>query len=262
VYLHGGGFVAGTVASYTGSCLSLCLLTGCVVVAVDYPLAPEHPFPAALEACAEATLFVLQRGPSLLKTSPGRVVVAGDSAGGNLAASVCIKLRGSAAAATSGSSPPTPLPCAQVLLYPVTNLDLASETGSRRTLGRVGEEKILTREMMRFCEEHYLPPADEAWKRDEQRRHPLASPLHAPEEALRGLPPALIYTAEDDILRDEGEAFARRLEQAGTRVEVLHRFPAVCHGFLMFPCEETEEAFAKIAADIRKALGATPRASL
>ena len=204
-YFHGGGWVVGNLDSHDGSCRLLAAVTGCVVVAVDYRLAPEHPFPAAVDDCLAAYAWV-QRSHLELGCAPGRVGVMGDSAGGNLAAVVALATR-------KGDVPP---PLAQGLVYPA--VDARLETPSMHELG---QGFFLTREGMEAFRGHYLPdPADwETWK---------ASPLLA--ENKRGAAPALIVTAGFDPLRDDGAGYARELGSAGVAVE-YRCYDDMVHGF-------------------------------
>jgi acetyl esterase len=181
-----------------------------VVIAVDYRLAPEHKFPAAVVDCYAATVWVASNA-SRLGIDPRRLSLCGDSAGGNLAAVVALKSR-------DENGPGIAL---QALIYPV--MDLSSfETSSYREFG---EEHFLTRSLMEWFRDHYLPSPEEG-------RNPHASPLLAPD--LRGLPPALLITAECDPLIDEDEAFARRLHEAGVPV-AYQRYPGMIHPFFTMP---------------------------
>ena len=204
-YFHGGGWVLGNLESHDSSCRLLAAVTGCVVVAVDYRLAPEHPFPAAVDDCLAAYAWV-QRSHLELGCAPGRVGVMGDSAGGNLAAVVALATR-------TGAVPP---PLAQGLIYPV--VDARLDTPSMRSLG---QGFFLTREGMEAYREHYLPdPADwETWQ---------VSPLLA--EDKRGVAPALIVTAGFDPLRDDGAGYAHALECYGVAVE-YRCYDDMVHGF-------------------------------
>jgi acetyl esterase len=204
-YFHGGGWVLGNLDSHDGSCRLLAAVTGCVVVAVDYRLAPEHPFPAAVDDCLAAYAWV-QRNHVELGCAPGRVGVMGDSAGGNLAAVVALATR-------KGDVPP---PLAQGLVYPA--VDARLDTPSMHELG---QGFFLTREGMEAFRGHYLPdPADwVTWK---------ASPLLADDK--RGVAPALIVTAGFDPLRDDGDRYARALESADVTVE-YRCYDDMVHGF-------------------------------
>jgi acetyl esterase/lipase len=197
VFIHGGGFVIGDLESYDAQCRILCNRVGVTVVSVDYRLAPEHPFPAGAEDALAAFDWVVEH-------EPGPIVIGGDSAGGNLSAVTAQARRDSEIAA-------------QLLIYPAT--DLAGEYPS---MEQNGEGLFLTRDDMEWFHQHYLGH-DEAARSD-----PRASPLLA--EDLSGLPPALVYTAQYDPLRDAGNAYAEALSAAG--VKVVHRcFEGLIHGF-------------------------------
>ena len=208
VFFHGGGWVLGNLESHDGVCRHLAARSGCVVVATDYRLAPEHKFPAAADDALAATAFVAGQAASL-GIDPARLAVGGDSAGGNLAAVVALLAREAAGGA--------PRIAYQMLLYPAT--DFAMDTPSHAAFA---EGHLLTRPSMEWFRDHYLRgPADAAdWR---------ASPLRA--ASLAGLPPAYVLTASHDPLRDEGEAYARRLVDAGVPV-TLWRAPGQIHGFL------------------------------
>jgi acetyl esterase len=207
VYYHGGGFVFGDLDTHDGLCRLLCRHAGAHVLAVDYRLAPEDPFPAAVED-ARAALHWTVENAETLGADPGRIGVGGDSAGGNLAAVV------SQLAARDGG----PAPSLQLLIYPVTDF-----TSRRRSRELFGEGFFLTSSSMDWFEGHYLGLASE------HAGDPRASPLLADD--LSGLAPALIVTASFDPLRDEGEAYAQALRAAGTPV-ALRRFPGFIHGFV------------------------------
>lgn len=203
VFFHGGGFATGSIDSHDAPCRVLAERAGVRVLSVAYRLAPEHPFPAPLEDCAAAYRWVTGHADEL-GADPGRLAIGGDSAGGNLAAVTAIR------AARAG----WPLRH-QLLIYPVT--DMAAETDSRRLFG---EGFLLTSTAMDQAEAHYLG--------DQERRQPEASPLFA--ELPEGLAPAYIATAGFDPLRDEGEAYARKLADAGVRCELV-RYPGHIHSF-------------------------------
>ncbi len=205
LHFHGGGWVIGDLETHDRDCREICVGADCIVVAVDYRLAPEHIFPAAPEDCYAALCWAAANLDSL-SALPGAVSVGGDSAGGNLAAAVALMARD-----RSG-----PAIAMQLLIYPVT--DATMESGSYRDNAN---GYLLSRTMMSWFWDHYCP--DLALRAD-----PLASPITA--EDLIGLPPALIMTAEFDPLRDEGEAYAERLIAAGVEVEV-RRFDGLVHGF-------------------------------
>ncbi|MFP8878133.1 MAG: alpha/beta hydrolase, partial [Myxococcota bacterium] len=190
VFFHGGGWVICGLDSHDGICRTLANKVGCVVVSVDYRLAPEHPFPAAPEDCFAATTWVAANAASI-GADPDRIAIGGDSAGGNLAAAVALMAR------EHGG----PALCHQMLVYPVTNhsFDTPSYTDN-------AEGYLLSRNAMRWFWGHYLSS-------DADGDNPLASVLRV--EDLSGLPPAHVVTAEFDPLRDEGEAYASRLRDAG-----------------------------------------------
>jgi acetyl esterase len=205
VYLHGGGWVVGDLDTHDGVCRFLAREADAGVLAVDYRLAPEHPFPAAVDDAVAAFRWASAHAAGL-GFDPRRVAVAGDSAGGNLSAVVSL-----ATTRTGGARP-----VAQLLIYPVT--DLATKHPSYRLFSR---GFFLTEAEMDWYRGHYLPS-------DEAARDERASPLRAGD--LAGLPPAIVLTAGFDVLRDEGEAYAARLEDAGVPVH-LHRAAGQVHGF-------------------------------
>jgi acetyl esterase len=207
LYFHGGGFVFGDLDTHDCLCRLLCAHAGAHVLAIDYRLAPEHPFPAPVEDAA-AALEWAHANAADLGADPSRIGVGGDSAGGNLAAVAC-----QLAAAAGG--PPTAL---QLLIYPVTDF-----TVRRRSRELFGEGFFLTNAEMDWFDAHYLGGSRE------HAADPRASPLLA--EDLRGLPPALVVTAAFDPLRDEAEEYARALIAAGVPT-VLRRYPGMIHGFL------------------------------
>jgi acetyl esterase len=204
VFFHGGGWVIGDLETHDGPCRQLAIAANCTVVAVDYRLAPEHPFPASIDDCYNATQWVADNAESLGVDSD-RISVAGDSAGGNLSASVCIKAR----------DEDGPSICFQLLIYPVT--DARMNTASYEANG---DGYLLTKDSMEWFWNHYI--------REEHILNPLASPLVAAD--LSGLPPACVITAEFDPLRDEGEAYGEALRQAGVSTEIV-RFDGMIHGF-------------------------------
>jgi acetyl esterase len=210
VFYHGSGFVVCSLDTHDGMCRNLCAGTGCVVVSVDYRLAPEAKFPAGPDDCVAAPRWAVGNAAAL-GADPGRVIVAGDSAGGNLAAVVALRLRDEGGPSLLG----------QLLIYPVTDhydADTPSMTENADGYG-------LTRDGMIWFWNHYLAtPADGA--------NPYASPLRAGDFA--GLPPALVVTAEYDPLRDEGEYYAERLRQAGVPTK-MQRWDGMNHGFFFWP---------------------------
>jgi acetyl esterase len=206
-YFHGGGWVQGDLETHHGLCARLARGAGVVVVAVDYRLAPEHPFPAAVDDCLAAYRWLRAHGRAI-GIDPTRVAVAGDSAGGNLAAVV------SQQAAALGERVPT----CQALIYPA--VDFALDTPSHRELA---DAHVIPRDRIEWYAERYLPAGTD-------RLDPRASPLRTAE--LAGQPPTLMITAGFDPLRDEGHAYAARLRAAG--VEVVDReYAGQIHAFVM-----------------------------
>jgi acetyl esterase len=204
VFFHGGGFVIGDLDTHDNQARRLCRDLRALVISVDYRLAPEHPFPAPLDDCFAATRWVAEHAAEL-GGDPARVAVGGDSAGGNLATTVALRCRDEGG----------PTPAAQLLIYPVADLS----TPDRASRLENAEGYLLTRDDMMWFESCYVP--------DGQATEPLASPLLAD---LDGLPPAVVVTAEYDPLRDEGDAYAEALRDAG--VPVVHeRFDGLIHGF-------------------------------
>ncbi len=186
----------------------LCRGAGCIVISVGYRLAPEHRFPAAPDDCLAATRWAAGHAAEL-GADPARLVVAGDSAGGNLAAVTALRIRDEGG----------PLLCGQLLIYPVAGY----HTPPTPSYLANADGYLLTRAMMIWFWGHYLNHPDEAGD-------PYAAPLAAPD--LAGLPPALVITAEFDPLRDEGERYAERLHAAGVPA-VFSRYDGMIHGFLL-----------------------------
>ncbi|HEX7968075.1 MAG TPA: alpha/beta hydrolase, partial [Stellaceae bacterium] len=203
VYFHGGGWCIGDVDTHDPVCRQIAKEAGCAVLSVDYRLAPEHRFPAAVEDCFAALRFVAAEGKGFgLDTA--RLAVAGDSAGGNLAA-VCAILARDAGIALKG----------QVLIYPATDF-----SGAHRSHEDYAEGFLLTRESIAWFSGNYLD--------DAQRKDWRASPLLAPD--LRRLPPAIVIVGECDPLRDESRAYAEALRRAGNEAS-FHLYPGMIHGF-------------------------------
>ena len=236
VYFHGGGWVVGNLETVDPTCTLLANRAGAVVVSVDYRLAPEHKFPAAAVDCYAATRWAAEHA-SEINGDPERVAVAGDSAGGNLAAVVAAMAREQG----------TPKLVFQVLFCPVTDYNF--ETQSYR---ENGDNYFLTTDMMRWFWGHYL-------NNDEEGSDWRASPLRL--EDLSGLPPAFVVTAEYDPLRDEGEAYAERLREAGN-VVTLKRYPGQIHDFVTMSgvMSQGKQAIEDTAALLRQAFGVTATA--
>ena len=231
VFFHGSGFVLLDLDSHDDICRRLCSGASCVVVSVDYRLAPEHKFPAGPDDCLAATRWVAAHAAEV-NADPTRLVVAGDSAGGCLAAVTALRIRDEGGPALRG----------QLLFYPVTDYP-SQPNGSYIAFG---SGFGLTASGMQWFWDHYLPDPSAA-------SHPHASPLRA--RSLIGLPSACVLTAEYDVLRDEGEAFARRLGEAGVRT-LARRCAGMNHGFLKYAgvIEEADAAMAQACAWLREIL--------
>ncbi len=229
VYFHGGGFVIGSLDSHDGTCRRLSHGIGCTVVSVDYRLAPEHLYPAAVVDSYAATDWVADNA-KILRIDPTRIAVAGDSAGGNLAAAVAIIARDRGG----------PAICHQLLTYPVTDMGFRSESYVTN-----GEGYFLTKDMMVWFGDQYVPKGHSI-------EDPLLSPLYAKD--LSKLPPATVITAEFDPLRDEGEAYARRLQEAGVPTKLI-RYDGVFHGFFSMngAIDQADDAHAFAAGELKKA---------
>jgi acetyl esterase len=206
VYLHGGGWVIGDRDTHDVLCRQLSIGACCAVVSVDYRLAPEHPFPAALEDALTAVRAVWEQAAKL-GVDAQRLAVGGDSAGGNLAASVCLALR------DAGQR----LPAFQLLIYPATDMRAVAPSHEAN-----GQGYLLTHESIAWYRSHYVPDAA-LWA------DPRVSPLLASSHA--GLPPALVLTAGYDPLRDEGRQYADALSAAGVPTRYVC-FERQIHGFL------------------------------
>jgi acetyl esterase len=224
IFFHGGGWVIGSLDTHDNTCRALANAAGCIVVSVDYRLAPEHTFPAAVDDAFAATRWAAEHAADI-GGDPARVAVGCDSAGGNLTAVVALLARDAGDLSLRF----------QLLVYPVTDHEFDSKSMRENATGY-----FLERDSMRWFYRHYLTGEADA---DDWR----ASPLRAGD--LAGLPPAFVITAEYDPLRDQGEAYARRLGDAGVPVE-LRRYDGVFHGFfgmgdLMEPAREAFDAAAK-----------------
>ena len=206
VYFHGGGWVLGDIPTHERFCTEIACGAECTVISVEYRLAPENTFPAAAEDAFAATQWVMTMADEL-GIDGHRVAVGGDSAGGNLAAVTCLMAKDRVASA----------PVCQILIYPIADCDFGT-----RSYRDNAEGYLLTRSTMEWFWECYVPSKPE-------RCHPYASPQKAPD--LSGLPPALVITAEYDPLRDEAEAYAQRLCDAGVPV-TLTRYNGMIHAFI------------------------------
>ncbi|MCU1461862.1 MAG: lipase/esterase [Acidimicrobiales bacterium] len=231
-FFHGGGWVTCDLNTHDAICRSLVRDIGCAVLSVDYRRAPEHRFPAALVDCFAALNWLAGEG-AMLGLDPSRIAVAGDSAGGNLAAAVCLMARDRGG----------PAIVMQVLVYPVTDHRCAS-----RSFEENGDGFFVTAAELRWYWDQYAAPED--------RANGYASPLLSPD--LAGLPPALVVVAEHDPLRDEGEAYGQRLSDAGGSVTVS-RYAGMFHGFYgVGVLDASGQAQAEVATALRAALRVAP----
>ena len=230
VWYHGGGWVLGSLDLAEVSCRQLAVDADCIVISVDYRLAPEHPFPAAIDDCLAATAWV-HANAAEIGVDPQRLAVGGDSAGGNLAACVAYGAREQA----------MPL-VLQLLVYPVVDADF-----ERASYVDNAEGFLLTSDAMRFYWDLYVPDPG-------QRTDPLVAPIHAVD--LSGLAPALIITAEFDPLRDEAEAYGEALRAAGVDA-TTKRYAGMIHAFFHM---ETEAPVAEVAAAAGEAIAALRQA--
>ena len=230
VFYHGGGWVICDLDTHDGPCRYLTNHARCVTVSVDYRLAPEHKFPAGVEDCWAALKWVAANAASL-NGDPKRIAVGGDSAGGNLSAVIAQLARDAAG----------PKLVFQLLIYPATEAEL--DTYSHKTF----RDYFLTAESIKWFWGHYL-------RTDADRKDPRAAP--ALTKDLKGLPPALVITAEFDPLRDEGEAYGERLRAAGVPVTIT-RYDGMIHGFysLYHVLDKGKEALAQSAAALKQAFG-------
>jgi len=230
IFFHGGGWVVGDIDTHDAVCRTLCTLVEAVVVSVDYRLAPEHPFPAAVEDAVASLAWVAAHAADL-GLRADRLAVAGDSAGANLATVLALLARDAGG----------PLIAAQALVYPVIDATMSFPSVQENATGYYLEAAT-----MRWFLEQYAP--DEATRTDARLSPPVAD--------LAGLPPAVVATAQYDPLRDEGDAYAEKLRAAG--VPVLHRrYAGQIHGFFgmgtLVPA--AQRAVEEICADLRRLLG-------
>ena len=226
VLIHGGGWVIGSAEQSDTVARKLAERTSCAVVVVDYRLAPEHPYPIAVDDCWTA----LQWAAEQMDEIAGRdvpLIVAGDSAGGNLAAVMAVRAR-------DRNGPNIAL---QVLIYPATDCDL-----ERDSVNDPDNQLILTKDAMTWFWDHYAPDV-------ERRTEPEASPLRTPD--LTNLPPAVVMTAEHDVLRDEGEAYADRLREAGVEVDFRRHLGQTHAFFTMLMLPGSERGFQQVVKAVQ-----------
>ena len=230
VYLHGGGWVVCDLETHDNVCRAISRRAGAVVVAVHYRRSPEHKFPVPLEDSEDAARWTAANAASL-GIDPARIAIVGDSAGGNMATVIAARAREDGSAELQLAL--------QVLVYPVTNLS-STDTPSQEEFA---EDHFLTAASMDWFLNHYLAEPEDA-------SHPHASP--ALLEDLRGLPPALVITAECDPLRDEGEAYANRMREAGVPVTQT-RYDGMVHPFInmLGATQGAQKAVDEIAAAVR-----------
>jgi acetyl esterase len=241
MYFHGGGWVLCNLSTHRRLVNEIAVGTGAAVVFPEYSLSPEVRFPVANEEAYLATRYVTENAQAL-NIDPARIAVAGDSAGGNMATAVCMMAKERGGPAISGAA----------LFFPVTDTDF--DTASYR---QFAEGYFLTRDSMKWFWDSYLPD-------DDSTRHPHAAVLQASAEQLRAMPPTFIATCECDVLRDEGEAFARRLMSAGVRTASV-RYLGAIHSFLtlgpLANTAATRSAIATATAHLRETLGQSPEQS-
>ncbi len=229
VYLHGGGWVLGSLDASDATCRRLANATGCAVLSVDYRLAPEHRFPSGLEDAYAAIRWARDEGEGM-GIDARRLVVGGTSAGANLAAAACLLARDRGGPALA----------MQVLLVP----PLWMATNATESMRANGHGYTLDRATMEWFARQYVRSNADA-------TDPLVSPYLAPD--LSGLPPAVIVTAELDPLRDDGELYGQRLREAGVEATVI-RYAGMIHGFIGMPVEAARSAFEHVGALVRERL--------
>lgn len=233
MFFHGGGWVIGDFPTHQRFIRDLVVYSGAVAIHAEYSRSPEAKYPVAVNECYAATKWVAAHGREI-DVDGSRLAVVGNSAGGNLAAAVALMARDKGG----------PVLKLQVLFWPVTN-------GSLETVSyhQFATDRFLTRNMMKWFWDHYIP--------EDQRKESYASPLQASAEQLKGLPPALVQTAENDVLRDEGEAYARKLNEAGVPVSMV-RYLGMIHDYgLLNPLAhlpEVQSALLYAGAELKKAL--------
>jgi acetyl esterase len=232
VWFHGGGWVVGDLDGADGTARHLTVGANCVTISVDYRLAPETKFPGPADDCYAATLWAAQHASSL-NGDASRIAVGGDSAGGNLAAAVSLMARDRG----------EPSLVFQLLVYPVTNRDFGTTSYEQNATGY-----LLSTDSMKWYWDHYIGDAADA-------ANPYAAPMQ--EKDLSNLPPALVITAEYDPLRDEGEAYARSLQEAGVPTTCT-RYDGMIHGFFGMSAmiDKGKQAVSEAAAALKAAFAA------
>jgi acetyl esterase len=228
VFFHGGGWVIGDLNSHDGVCRSLANKSGHAVLSVDYRLAPEHTFPAAFDDCAEALKWAYDNA-STLGIDNTRMAVGGDSAGGNLAAAVAL-------------TEVVPLKF-QMLIYPAVDMSMESPS-----INENANAPILTKSVMAWFVNHYM-------NSDSDRTNINASPMLASDEQLKRMPPAIVITAQYDPLRDEGEAYGKRLVENGVSTTIT-RYNGAFHGFfnMITILDDAQSAHAQASTLLKKYL--------
>ena len=228
VFFHGGGWVIGDLNSHDGVCRSLANKSGHAVLSVDYRLAPEHKFPAAFDDCAAAVKWAFENAKTL-GIDNSRMAVGGDSAGGNLAAAVAL-------------AEVVPLKF-QMLIYPAVDMRMESPSINENANG-----PILTKSVMAWFVAHYMSS-------DADRAHISASPMLASDEQLKKMPPAIVITAQFDPLRDEGEAYGKRLVENGVSATIT-RYNGAFHGFfnMITILDDAQSAHAQASTLLKKYL--------
>ena len=228
VFFHGGGWVIGDLNSHDGVCRSLANKSGHAVLSVDYRLAPEHKFPAAFDDCAATVKWAFENA-KVLGIDNSRMAVGGDSAGGNLAAAVAL-------------AEVVPLKF-QMLIYPAVDMRMESPSINENANG-----PILTKSVMAWFVAHYMSS-------DADRAHISASPMLASDEQLKKMPPAIVITAQFDPLRDEGEAYGKRLVENGVSATIT-RYNGAFHGFfnMITILDDAQSAHAQASTLLKKYL--------
>ncbi len=227
MFFHGGGWVIASIETHDRICRRIARDTGAVVISVGYHYAPWKKYPVALEDCYDATLWAIKNSKDI-GVDASRLMVMGDSAGGNLAASICLMARNISGPDISG----------QILLYPLTDGTLSTPS-----IDLLANAPMLTKDML-VCFTNYYA------RTDQDKHEPYFSPLFAAD--LSNLPPALVITAQYDPLHDDGQAYAVRLKEAGNAVQVTD-YPGMVHGFIGFPgyCRLAENAYMEISDYIK-----------